>query len=473
MLFNSIHFIFFLLLVFALYWLLPNKYRWLLLLVASYYFYASWSVWFVLLLLILTLIAYFSALKINQSPSTEIKKRWLWLAITCIVGSLLVFKYLGFFYELSSSLINVKDGFIVSKLKMVIVPIGLSFYSFRLFGYVMDVYREKIQVEIHLGKFALFASFFPLILSGPVERFSALAPQLDSEHKLNINTLSAAVRIGIWGFFKKIVIADRLAEFVDPVFNAPQHFSGLTLLIAAFFFVVQLYADFSGYTDIVTGVALLFGIQLSLNWRRPLLATSLVSFWKRYHITLTSWFHDYLYMSIVSNSRSYLFWLVNIFLVFVISGLWHGANLTFVVWGAMHGIVYLTEVILSKKIKLPSSFALLGWICVLPFHTLSLIAFRANSIADLLIIYQKTFSFNFNFNQSIHELVGLTSLFPLAVAVLLIVFLFMKELNEETLFLNKYKRITAVAKPLFYVCVAVSIFVLGKFNASEFIYSHF
>lgn len=473
MLFNSVHFMIFLPVVFTLYRLLDNKYRWMLLLASSYYFYMSWSIGAGAVLLLLTSISFYTALQLSKSAEPHAKKRWLWLGITCNLACLVAFKYSGFFYSTLSGLMNGQEDGTTTLLQNLFVPIGLSFYTFRLMAYIIDVYREKIQPEYNFGKFALFASFFPVILSGPIERFSVLGAQLFSSRKLNYNSLSSAVRIATWGYFKKIVIADRLAEFVDPVFLAPQNYSGGTLLIAAFFFVIQLYADFSGYTDIVTGVAGLFGIELSLNWRRPLLARSLVVFWKRYHITLTSWFHDYVYMPLVSNSRSYAFWVLNIFVVFLISGLWHGANVTFIAWGAMHGFVYVIEVLMNKKIKFPKPFFIIGWLYVITFHTLSLIAFRANNAADLGLIYKKIFAFNYSFSQAIQELAGVNSFFPLALSVVLIVFLFLKELNEEFLFSAGYKWVGSFARGVFYVTIFVLIFVLGKFNANEFIYSHF
>lgn len=429
--------------------------------------------WFGVVLVALTLISYFAALKIESADNPMLRKRWLWVAIACNLGCLFLFKYSYFFYSTSARLFYGQEENTFSLLKNLIIPIGLSFYTFRLLSYVIDVYRKKIQAEKHAGKFALFASFFPVILSGPIERFPILMSQLFARHKLNFNTLAFAVRIGTWGFFKKIVIADRLAEFVNPVFAEPQLYSGLTLLIIAFFFVIQLYADFSGYTDIVTGVALLFGIKLSINWRRPLLSRSMVVFWKRYHITLTSWFHDYVYLTIVSSSRSYAFWVMNILVVFIISGLWHGARTTFVLWGAMHGCVYIIEVLVNKKLKLTKYFYVVSWLYVMLFHTLSLIAFRANSLADLGLFYKKILAFNFSLSTSVQELVTLNSLFPLVIAFLLILFLFTKELNEEFLITAKFRRLEQLVKPAFYVTVFVLIFILGKFNAGEFIYTHF
>lgn len=459
--------------VFTLYRLLDNKYKWMLLLAASYYFCMSWSIWVGGVLLSLTSISFYTALQLSKSIELTTKKRWLWLAIVCNLACLILFKYSGFFYTTVSGVVNGQESGSTALFRNLIVPVGLSFYTFRLIAYIIDVYREKIQPEHHFGKFALFASFFPVILSGPIERFSALNAQLFSPKKLNFNSLSSAVRIATWGYFKKIVIADRLAEFVDPVFLAPQNYSGGTLLITAFFFVVQLYADFSGYTDIVTGIARLFGIELSINWRRPLLARSLVVFWKRYHITLTSWFHDYVYMPLVSNSRSYVFWVLNIFVVFLISGLWHGAGFTFIAWGAMHGFVYVIEVLLNKKIRFSKPFFIIGWLYVIAFHTLSLIAFRANNAVDLGVFYKKIFAFNYSFSQAADELIDINSFFPFALSAGLIVLLFVKELNEEFLFSSGYKRVGSFARGVFYVIIFVLLFVLGKFNANEFIYSHF
>jgi len=454
-LFNSLHFIYFLTVVFLLYWSFAHKYRWKILLAAGYYFYISWSMEFALVLLLLSLISYYSAIRLFSGEGKN-SKFWLWLAIIANIGGLFVFKYLGFFNK----------GWIV--------PIGISYYSLQLTGYVIDVYRKKAEPETNLVRFTLFSSFFPIVLSGPVERFSNLMPQFFVMHQLTRECLISAVRIITWGFFKKMVIADRLAEFVNPVFAEPSHYSGLTLLVIAFFFVVQVYTDFSGYTDIATGVALLFGMKLSLNWCRPLLSHSLMDFWKRNNISLTSWFRDYLYFGLVGRSRSYVFWLFGIFVVFVVSGLWHGASSLFLIWGALHGLVYTLEFLISKKIRLPRKFFFFGWIYLIAFYTLAIVPFRAGCMADLIVFYKKIFSFNYNWKFTLQELITVHSFFSLLIGCGLIVFLFLKELKEEGVFGPATIRWQVVPlKPFFYVLVFVLIFVLGKFDANGFIYTHF
>lgn len=459
---TSIHFFLFLPVVFTIYWLFGNKYRWIVLLGASLYFYTTWSYWFPIVLFVILLINYFCAIWISKSSSEGMKKFWLWIAIVKSVLILLAFKYF------SGHLFNTRSAFL-----QIAFPIGLSYYIFQLLGYVIEVKRGKVQPEMNFAKLALFGSFFPTIISGPVERFTALMPQFFGKHKFSFELLASGAGIATWGFFKKMVIADRLTEFVNPVFENPHNYSGLTLLVTAFFFVIQLYADFSGYTDIVTGIARFFGIELSLNWRRPLLATSLVDFWKRYHISLTSWFHDYVYLSIVSNSRSVFFWIINIFWVFILSALWHGFALTFLLWGFMHGLIYILELIIKKQFRIKKKFPVIGWIFVLLFHTLTLIAFRSKTIEIALVFWKKIVSFDFHIRTTVNEFISLNSFFSFALAVSLIVFLFIKELNEEFWKTNKLKTVRKVAEPAFYIIVFVLIFVLGKFNASEFIYSHF
>lgn len=473
MLFNSIHFLYFLPIVFLIYWIIDFKWRWLVLLLASYYFYMSWNPAFGILLFGTTIIDFYTARKISQTENPKKRKRWLMLSILSNLGCLFAFKYFIFFFNSSVFILNSFSQHHYQILDNIIIPIGLSFYTFQSLSYTIDVYRNAIIPERNPARFALYVSFFPQLVAGPVERFSNLMPQLYEKHKLAIEKLTPGVRLLTWGFFKKLVIADRLANFVNPVFADVHAFSGLTLLVAGFFFVVQVYCDFSGYSDIATGVARLFGIELMLNWKRPLLSKSLREFWTRNHISMTTWFRDYLYISLGGNKCSYNRWLSNIFLVFLISGLWHGANWTFVVWGAMHGFVYVMELVLKKPFSRIRSMAFFGWIYLILFHTVSLIAFRANSISDLGIIYSKIFSFHFDPTLAIAELKSLHHLFPLVLAIIFILFLFAKELNEEYGIVNKIRGYEGFVKPVFYVLIFIMIFVFGEFNANEFIYFHF
>jgi alginate O-acetyltransferase complex protein AlgI len=473
MLFNSLSFLIFLPIVFLCYWLLSNKYRWVVLLIASYYFYSGWGLWYAALLLSTTIVDFFMAIKIAESKTTFQRKLFLLISLTSNLLVLLGFKYFVFLFNSGVFLANHFNGNSFNFLNQIVIPVGLSFYTFQSIAYTVDVYRGEVIPEKNLGKFALFVSFFPQLVAGPVERFNNLMPQLKKVTIFKLQFLYPAIRIAVWGFFKKMVIADRLAEIVDPIFKNVHSFSGSTLLLAGFLFVVQVYCDFSGYTDIATGVAKLFGVELSLNWKRPLLSKSLIEFWKRNHISITSWFRNYVYIPLGGNKVSYERWLLNIFLVFLISGLWHGANWTFVLWGAMHGLVYVSELIIKKRFpnsKLPFG---LGHVYLLLFHTLSLIAFRAQSVGDLGMIYHKIFS-SFNFGLLSKELVQIKDFFPLILDLMLIAFLFFKEQQEEFMFINsKSNFYIQFLRPAFYICLFIGIFLFGNFNCNQFIYFRF
>jgi alginate O-acetyltransferase complex protein AlgI len=341
----------------------------------------------------------------------------------------------------------------------------------------VDVYRGKIAAEKNLGVFALFVSFFPQLVAGPIARFNELGVQFHERKYLRTENLIIGTRIALWGFFKKIAIADRLSDIVTPIFKHPENFSGFAFVIAGFFFVIQVYCDFSGYSDIATGVAKFFGYELKLNWRRPLLSKSLHEFWRRNHISMTTWFRDYLYIPLGGNRKGFKRFLLNIFLTFLLSGLWHGAKWTFVIWGGMHGIFYIIEILLQKKfpVQHPNFISkFFGWIYFITFHTLTLIAFRANSIHDLGIIYSKIFSAQqFHIHESLEQIHSITDFFPLLISLLMIAFLFLKELHEETGLLHRFASYKNFLRPAFYVLLFITLFTLGNFNSNEFIYFHF
>jgi alginate O-acetyltransferase complex protein AlgI len=471
-LFNSIPFLFFLPIVYSLYWLIKQQYRWIVLLIASYYFYMGWSVGYALLLLATTIIDYWSALKMSEASSPASRKRYLLFSLLSNLSVLAGFKYFVFFYN---SGVDVSNYFLDthwSTLERIIIPVGLSFYTFQSLSYTIDVYRGDVVPEKSLGRFALYVSFFPQLVAGPIERFNDLMPQLFVPKQNKLVIIIPAVRLMVWGFFKKMVIADRLAEIVDPVFANVHGYSGSTLLLTGFLFVVQVYCDFSGYTDIATGTAKLFGIDLCINWRRPLLSKSLTEFWKRNHISITSWFRNYLYIPLGGNRKSYHRWLLNIFLVFLISGLWHGADWTFVLWGTMHGVMYLIELLVSKRypsLKLP---AFAGHFYLLLFHTITLIAFRAQSASDLFVIYHKIVA-DFNASALNAELLSIKDSFPLAINAMLIVLFFAKEIQEEITFIKPSLLYYNYLRPVFYVLLFLSIFLIGNFNNNQFIYFRF
>ena len=468
MLFNSLIFTLFLPIVFSIYWVIPSKYRNYFLLLASYYFYYSYNPWFLLLLIGTSGLDYFIARKISNSNDQQQKKALLMVSLLSNIGVLFVFKYFVFVYNSSVEVFDL-DAKLLHNL---IIPAGLSFYTFQSISYTIDVYRGKYKADDTLSDFLLYVSFFPHMVAGPIVRYNDLMPQFKIiTYFKNINWQQFATLV-IWGYFKKLVIADNLNLIVTPVFNNVTAFTGFELALAGFLFVIQVYCDFSGYSDIATGVAKLFNINLSLNWRRPLLSKSLHEFWKRNHISITTWFRDYLYIGLGGSRVSYNRWLINIFLVFVISGFWHGANFTFIIWGTMHGLLYILEIFLNKMfptIKVPG---VIGRLYLLGFHTLSLIAFRANNLLDLRAIYSKIFSLSKE-NFMINSLLNHQDRLYFIIIFLLIVILFIKEINEEYAIINKNKTVYSILKPLAFILFIVLIFTLGNFSANTFIYFQF
>lgn len=468
MLFNSLIFTLFLPVAFAGYWLTPKKYRNFFLLAASYYFYFSYNPWFLLLLIGTSVFDFWCAKAIQKQENQKTKKAFLLLSIFSNIGVLFIFKYFAFCYNTTVSTFNLS----YSVLDQLIIPAGLSFYTFQSLSYTIDVYRRKYKPEDTIYDFLLYVSFFPHMVAGPIVRYNSLMPQLKLRtYFKNIDWKSFAT-FTAWGYFKKLVIADNLNMIVTPVFNDVTMYNGFELFIAGLLFVIQVYCDFSGYSDIATGIAKLFNINLSLNWRRPLLSKSLHEFWTRNHISITTWFRDYLYIGLGGNRVSYNRWLMNIFLVFLISGFWHGANFTFVVWGAMHGIMYVIEILLRKAFPLVRVPKFLGWLYLILFHTITLIAFRANSFTDLRFIYSRIFNFHGNY-FSLQSFYTVQDKFYFAVMIVIILILFLKEFNEEYAVLNRNPKIYSALKPAAYILFIVLIFVLGNFNANTFIYFQF
>jgi D-alanyl-lipoteichoic acid acyltransferase DltB (MBOAT superfamily) len=468
MLFNSIIFLIFLPLVFIGYWVLKPKHRSLLLLLASYYFYFSYNPWFLLLLIATSGIDYYLARFISNSDDLNYKKIALAFSLISNIGVLFVFKYFVFFYNSVGSIFS----FEFSVLNSLIIPAGLSFYTFQSISYTIDVYRGKYKATDSLQEFLLFVSFFPHMVAGPIMRHNDLMPQLKVRHYFKGINWEAFAKLTIWGFFKKMVIADNISKIVTPIFNDVSHFSGSTLLVAGFLFVIQVYADFSGYSDIATGVAKLFGINLSLNWKRPLLSKSLHQFWTRWHISLTTWFREYLYIGLGGNRKSYMRWLMNIFIVFLISGLWHGATFTVILWGILHGLFYILEILLMRKFPNVKVNPLIGWVYLILIHTLTLTVFRALSLKDAGIIFNKMI-FDFNLSSCFGELNQIADTSFIAICLFVCLILFLKEINEEFHILQKINGYSIFYKPAFYILVLVGIFILGNFNANQFIYFQF
>jgi D-alanyl-lipoteichoic acid acyltransferase DltB (MBOAT superfamily) len=441
------------------------RYRNHFLLLASYFFYFSYDPRFVPLLFLTSAVDFWCAKKIRQG---EHKRAFLLISLFSNLGVLVAFKYSAFFYNGAMHLLGTEEKLIAGFL----IPAGLSFYTFQSLSYVIDAHRNKPSAGESFTDFLLYVSFFPHMVAGPIVRYESLMPQLLTGRYFKDIKWGIFVRLCIWGYFKKMVIADNLDLLVSPVFSNVTEYNGAELLVAGFLFTVQVYCDFSGYSDIATGVARLFGIELTLNWRRPLLSRSLHEFWQRNHISITTWFRDYLYISLGGNRVSANRKLFNIFLVFLISGFWHGANLTFIIWGAMHGLLYLAEILFMRKFPAVRSPVLIGNLYLMAFHVFSLIAFRAENLTDLSFIYRQICEFT-SYSQGIDSLTSLLPKIHLSIILMSVIILFLKELNEEYALLNRWSRVYAVARPATYILLVIAVFLFGNFNANTFIYFNF
>ncbi|MEO5995165.1 MAG: MBOAT family O-acyltransferase [Chitinophagaceae bacterium] len=350
MLFNSINFAFFLVIVFFLYWFVTNKnlrFQNILLLVSSYFFYACWDWRFLFLLIFSILLDYFTGIKMAESKTRGWKKFWFWLSISVNLGFLGVFKYFNFFASSFADAVS-HLGFQVNPWTLtVILPVGISFYTFHGLSYVIDIYNDRIKPVKNFIDYSVFVSFFPLLVAGPIERATHLLPQIQKTRTFDYSKAVDGLRQILWGLFKKVVIADQCAEFANMVFNNSAAYTGSSHVLGALFFTFQIYCDFSGYSDIALGTARLFGIELLRNFAFPYFSRDIAEFWRRWHISLSSWFRDYLYIPLGGSKGGTWMKVRNTFIIFLVSGFWHGANWTFIIWGFLNAL-YIMPSILFK-----------------------------------------------------------------------------------------------------------------------------
>lgn len=347
--FTSLVFFIFLPVIVLVHWLTPHRFRWIPLLIASYFFYAFYNIWLLSLILTATFVCYISAICTENANTSAGKKAFVAFAAIICLGLLFIFKYLDFTIEGICSLIELFGGETNFGGFDLILPVGISFYTFQTMSYTFDVYRGTMKAERHLGYFALFVVFFPQLVAGPIERPSDLIPQLRAERRPSAGDFADGARSLIFGYAQKVLIADFVGQFVNAAYADVYSSGGLALIIATVLFAVQIYGDFSGYSMIATGCAKMMGIQLSKNFNRPYLAASMRDFWRRWHISLTKWFTDYLYIPLGGNKKGKVRRFINVLIVFLVSGLWHGANLTFVVWGGLHGLSVAIEGLLPRR----------------------------------------------------------------------------------------------------------------------------
>ncbi len=432
-------------------------------LAASYYFYMCWSVGYILLIISSTFITWYVGLKIANLPDKKSKKLFLLISLVANLGALLFFKYFNFFtsslFEISATF-NLFTGY-DAPLLHIMLPVGISFYTFQTVSYTIDIYQGKIEPERHLGIFALYVAFWPRIVAGPIERAGRLIPQFRKVISFDYTTVTNGLRLVMWGMIKKVVIADQLAVYVNQVFDNCQDYTGLPLITASVFFTIQIYCDFSGYSDMAIGTARIMGYELTENFRHPYFASSLREFWQRWHISLSTWFRDYVYIPLGGNRVIKWRFYYNLFITFLVSGLWHGANWTFVIWGGLHGIYLIIENIIEElfsKLKLSISNKLLSnssgsknikepikksnsskaknYIRVaitLFLVNYAWIFFRANSVSDAFSITGKMFMFGGS-NPTNH--VVQPSVFILNIALILLLIII--EFKEQSIKIEHY-----------------------------------
>lgn len=343
MLFNSLAFAVFLPIVFFLYWAVPQKYRYIVILISSYYFYMSWNVKYVVLILFTTGISYLCAVWMEKFEKKAVKRM---LMAGAVAASLLVLFFFKYFDFAQDTFIRLLSSFAIRLHPVTLsfmLPVGISFYTFQTLSYVIDVYKGEVEAEHNFFQYAAFISFFPQLVAGPIERTKNLLPQMDCEHRFTYEKGSYGMKLMAWGFFKKLVIADNLAVFVDGIFEDVWAYEGFALVLAVFFFTLQIYCDFSGYSDIAIGTAKLFDIDLMTNFKSPYFSASIKEFWRRWHISLSSWFRDYVYIPLGGNRVSKPRNVFNVLMTFTLSGLWHGAAFTYVIWGGLHGALQCVE----------------------------------------------------------------------------------------------------------------------------------
>lgn len=346
--FNSIEFLVYLAVVLALYFLVPHKFRWIILLAASYYFYMSWNATLIFLIVGTTLVSYLAAIFMEKTQNKTVKKFLLVLTLVVCLGVLFFFKYFEFLLGSVIDLLNLFSMHIPAVSLNILLPVGISFYTFQTLSYVIDVYRGDYKAERHFGYYALFVSYFPQLVAGPIERIDHLLPQLKAEHKLSWEDTYAGFKIALGGFFRKCVVADFCGIFVNNVFGNVAEANSLSVFLAGVLFALQMYNDFAGYSDIATGVARMMGVKLMKNFDRPYLSTSFTEFFRRWHISLTKWFTDYVYIPLGGSRKGQARKILNIFIVFLLCGLWHGANWTYVLWGLYSALVQAIETVMRK-----------------------------------------------------------------------------------------------------------------------------
>lgn len=478
MLFNSISFAIFLPIVFIFYWFVAGKslkFQNFLLLVASYFFYSCWDWRFLFLLIFSTSLDYYTGLKIAQSSEKSSRMIWLWISILVNLGFLGVFKYYNFFVDSFAEALAHLGLHVEPWTLNVILPVGISFYTFHGLSYVIDIYNNKIPPEKNFTDYAVFVSFFPLLVAGPIERATHLLPQVKVKRVFDYRKAVGGVWQILWGLLKKVVIADNCATAVNVIFDNYESQSAAHLVLGAILFAFQIYSDFSGYSDIAIGTAKLFGFDLLINFRLPYFSRDIAEFWRRWHISLSTWFRDYLYIPLGGSKNGKLNAVRNTFITFIVSGFWHGANWTFIIWGALNALYFLPLLLLNKnrintdtvaqEHAVPTFRELFQMLFTFLLTCIAWVFFRSESVTASVDYLKRLITIQqgeFNLNAFIIYSVLLT-LFTIAEWVT----------RRYNSFSDYLMTRTVLVQRIVVGLIVVIIILLGNFGENEFIYFQF
>lgn len=487
MLFNSLDFAIFLPIVFVLYWLLAKNIRLrnLFILAASYYFYGCWNWKFLSLIIISSIVDYYIGQKLGKEESQKKRKLLLYGSLLVNLGFLVYFKYFNFFIESFVDAFSLFGRELKIETLSIILPVGISFYTFQTLSYTIDIYKKKLEPTNDIIAFFTFVAFFPQLVAGPIERASHLLPQFSKKYAFNYAQVKSGILLILWGLFKKMVIADRLAIVVNETFNNVDNYMGVEFMIGTIFFAFQIYCDFSGYSDIAIGISRTMGFDLMKNFERPYFSKSITEFWRRWHISLSTWFRDYVYIPLGGSRKGKYRTYFNLFMVFFISGIWHGAAMTFVIWGAIHGIIIVLEKAtgtqrkrLFESIKLDKKniFGKIFFITItFAIVCFAWIFFRANSAKDSWIIIDKIFSFQMG-DINIASDLGLNAVEFYASFIFIILMLGFEWFHYRINMAKKLALQHFTVRWGFYIVAAVVMIIFGvygSFKESEFIYFQF
>lgn len=494
MLFNSVNFMIFFPIVLLIYFVIPKKIRYIWLLISSYYFYMSWNPKYAILIAISTVVTYFCALLVESADTRMRKKFLVVLSLVINLGILFSFKYAQFAIDTLNMILGIIGVSSINHEFDIILPVGISFYTFQALGYTIDVFRGELKAERNIFKYALFVSFFPQLVAGPIERSKNLMGQIRNIEKINIfnyEKITSGAVLVLWGLFQKMVIADRAAILVDKVYGEYWIYGSIELILATVLFAVQIYCDFASYSTIAIGTARILGFDLMENFNTPYLAVSVKDFWRRWHISLSTWFRDYLYIPLGGSRCAKWRHYLNIMITFLVSGLWHGANWTYIIWGGLHGLYQIFESVFeplrqrgNARNKIDTnvfSYKLGRMIITFAAVDFAWIFFRAKSVSDAVKIIQTIFT-KWNFwvlsDQSLYDLgLNMTEIHILVVALLLMVLTdyikYSRNVNIDTFVLSQ----TAWFRWCAIIFIFMFIMIYGiygpNFDATAFIYFQF